>query len=224
MHEIYISRHAYSQLTEYLERSGAKVITVEDFPSLGTGVSSHPDLMMCKMGAAPDSPIVFASSVPSGPYPENAAYCALVVGRYFIHRLDITAPPLMAAALKLGLKLIDLRQGYAKCSSVAVDDHSLITADPGMISALSGLPELQVLPISPGHVELPGYKCGFLGGASGRVGDTIIFNGDLEFHPDHSAIISFIEKRGLKVKYFPGFPLMDIGSIIESVPRSDTEV
>ncbi len=63
-------------------------------------------------------------------------------------------------------------------------------------------------------MELPGYDTGFIGGTSGRVGDEIIFNGDLSAHPDCQAIRQFIEERGLKVRYFSGYPLRDIGSII----------
>ena len=66
-----------------------------------------------------------------------------------------------------------------------------------------------------GHVLLPGYDEGFIGGASGRVGDEVIFHGDLAAHPDFRGIVSFIESRGLRVKYFGGFALTDIGGIIE---------
>ena len=45
-------------------------------------------------------------------------------------------------------------------------------------------------------------------------GDTVYFNGDLTAHPDSETIISFIEKRGLKVRWFAGRPLTDIGSIL----------
>ena len=62
--------------------------------------------------------------------------------------------------------------------------------------------------------ELPGYDTGFLGGTSGRVGDEIVFNGDLSAHPDFEAIKDFIRSRGLQIKYFESYPLRDIGSII----------
>ena len=64
-------------------------------------------------------------------------------------------------------------------------------------------------------VELPGYKRGFIGGASGRVGDEIWFNGDLNAHPDAQNIVNFICRCGLTVCWISDVPLVDIGSIIE---------
>ena len=96
-----------------------------------------------------------------------------------------------------------------------VDGRSVITSDPGVYAALAGVPELSVLKVRPGFVSLPGYGTGFIGGASGRVGDEVVFNGDLSEHPDFRQISAFIAERGLRVKHFPGLPLTDVGSIIE---------
>ena len=73
---------------------------------------------------------------------------------------------------------------------------------------------MDVLTVTAGHVVLPGYDTGFIGGASGRIGDTVYFNGDLTAHPDFESIVRFIEDRGLKVKWFEDWPLTDTGSII----------
>ena len=74
---------------------------------------------------------------------------------------------------------------------------------------------LNVLKVTPGHVLLPGYSEGFIGGTAGRVGDEILFNGDLSAHPDFGAIRDFIRERGLGLKYFDDCQLTDIGSVIE---------
>jgi hypothetical protein len=71
--------------------------------------------------------------------------------------------------------------------------------------------------IDKGHIQLQGFDYGFIGGASGRIGDTIIFNGDITQHPDYEKIAAFIEDRDLKIKYFTEYPLEDIGSIIENL-------
>lgn len=49
------------------------------------------------------------------------------------------------------------------------------------------------------QVILEGQPYGFLGGASGKVGNTIIFNGDITRHSDYEAIREFIESRGLDI-------------------------
>ncbi len=219
MWKVYVSGDAHQALKDYISGMGWQLVTVRDQPSLGAGVSSHPDLMMCKLGVYPGSPLVTADPVPSGAYPANASYCALALDRYFIHRLDITAPPLLRAADGLGLHMVNVRQGYARCGALPVDGNSVITSDPGIARVLSGLGDVDVLVISPGHVELPGFPYGFIGGTAGRLGGTIVFNGDIDRHPDGGAIRSFISSRGLSVKSFPGLPLVDIGSIIVSGPE-----
>ena len=74
-------------------------------------------------------------------------------------------------------------------------------------------PHLDVLLIRPGYIILKGFDYGFIGGTCGRIGDEIIFNGDISAHPDYDAIQAFIKSRGLDIKYFD-YPLEDIGSII----------
>ena len=108
---------------------------------------------------------------------------------------------------------VNVRQGYAKCSTVIVDEDSIITYDRGLGQRCIEA-GMDVLFVSPGHVLLEGYESGFLGGASGRIGDTVYFNGDLTEHPDFQAIKDFIEERGLSSKWFPDWPLTDIGTIL----------
>ncbi len=216
MSTVYVSCQAYTELCQYIKCAGYNVAAVSENPQLEKAVSSHPDLIMCKMGALPNSPIVFSDSVLCGGYPGHAAFCAAVIGKYLIHRLDITSPRILSEAAKIGLNLVNVRQGYAKCSCVVVDSCSIITSDRGIAAALSVYNDVHVLLVSPGYVELPGYKYGFIGGASGRIGSEVIFNGSLESHPDCDAIRAFISSRNLKLKDFPGLPLRDIGSIIQA--------
>lgn len=141
--------------------------------------------------------------------------CALVLDGLLMHRLDITDKGILQYCRERHFREIYVRQGYTRCSCVPVDGQSLITSDPGILTALSRVPEIDVLKVRPGHVSLPGYTQGFLGGCAGRVGDEVLFNGDLSRHPDYLEIRKFIESRGLKVRFFAGYGLTDIGSILE---------
>ena len=216
MKSVYISDMAYLELTEYIISKGYEAVRVLPEGKVHPAMASHPDVYMCKLGASPESPVFFGCAEKLTPdYPGDARYNALCVGRYFIHNLKCTDPNLLRASLKHGLIPIDVRQGYAKCSAVAVDDKSVITSDIGIKMALSALGDIAVLSVVPGHVSLPGFPSGFLGGASGRIGNEIVFCGDLSLHPDGERIRDFIEARGLGVKDFKGQPLLDIGTIIE---------
>lgn len=105
-------------------------------------------------------------------------------------------------------------QGYTKCNIAVVDGSHIITEDEGVFRAVSEKTDIKVLLISPKQVKLNGFAYGFIGGASGRIGNEMIFSGDVTKHSDYAKIRSFIEECGLDIKYFD-YPLTDIGSIIE---------
>ena len=215
MPTIYVSPLTGSPLINALKKQGFAVEFTAAAQNLHPSVAAHPDMLMCKLGAAPESELVFADlSLLTRDYPGDARYNAICLDRYFVHRLDITAPKLLKKASEHGLELINVRQGYTKCSSVVVDGKSIITADNGVASALEKLPGMDVLRVRPGYVMLPGFATGFIGGASGRIGNEVWFNGDITAHPDHSAIRSFIEERGLGIRWFD-YELEDVGSLIE---------
>lgn len=215
--QIYISASSDPRLADWIAENGYTVNTVRTSGIVAAPLSDHPDMFMCKMGAG-DGAEIFSSFYhydlyPGDVYPDDIALNAACTGRYFIHNLKHTVPQLLSRAEQLGMILVNVRQGYAKCSTVIVDEDSVITYDRGIAKACEAA-GLDVLTVSPGHVLLPGYDTGFIGGASGRMGSTIVFNGDLTAHPDFSSIVSFIEERGLSVKWFDEWPLTDIGSII----------
>ena len=212
---IHLSENAYPELIEYLRSEGHEVRLVKTDESIGRGVGDHADLRMCRMGAG-GSEEVLHKTVGNfgGKYPGNAAYCAVVLDGFLIHRLDITAPEIAEFAEKRGKLAVNVRQGYTRCSCAVIDGQRLITADEGIVKTLENYPEIALLKISGGNVLLPGFDCGFIGGAMGRVGDEILFNGDISKHPDYEIIKKFIEAGGLKIKFFGG-ELRDIGSIIE---------
>lgn len=192
------------------------VILVGRNSSVYEAVACHPDIYYCRLAVGN----VFSSKngEVGEKYPENVGFNAVCLDKYFIHNLKITNPRLKAYVSELGLTPVHVKQGYTKCSCVVVNGSSIITADDGIFKVLSAFSDINLLKIRSGYVLLPGCDCGFLGGASGRVGDTLFFNGDLTKHPDFANILSFTENLGVKVKWFD-YPLEDIGSII-SVDKS----
>ena len=208
--KVIVSKDAYKPVTDYL----AEIADVEFFEPLDNvaePVKNHPDLLYCRL----DEEVVFKGrpELLSEEYPSDIIYNAFSTGKYFIHDLKHTDKVLLGCAEAMGLIPVNVKQGYACCSIVPVDEDSVITYDRGIAKAAEAA-GMNVIVVEPGHVELPGYDTGFIGGTSGKVGDEIIFNGDLSVHPDFEAIREFIEAKGLKVKYFEGYPLRDIGSII----------
>ena len=208
--KVIISKDAGEELKAYLEER-AQVILFDGIETVAGPIRSHPDLVYCRLKE--DAIFLGNEQLLTPEYPGDIIYNGFSTGKYFIHDLKHTDEQLLKAVDELELIKVNVKQGYACCSIVPVDEDSIITADRGIAKAAEAA-GIAVLTVEPGHVELPGYDTGFLGGTSGRVGEEILFNGDLSAHPDFDAIRDFIGSRGLQVKYFESYPLRDIGSII----------
>ena len=94
-----------------------------------------------------------------------------------------------------------------------INDENVITADVGISRALSEV-GINVLLITPGHISLPPYEYGFIGGASGVDGKTVYFLGDIMTHPDGKKITEFIENLGMKAVSLDSGELQDMGGIV----------
>lgn len=210
---------------------GHQIVEIKRTTAVYEAVSAHSDLYLCRIKneriLSPEQHALIGSTLRlrgisytlGSPlkgccYPDHIAYNAAWAGSYLIHNLKYTDPVILKKAEELGLQTVHVKQGYTKCSLVVVNEESLITSDKGITGGLAPYP-LEVLLISEGHVKLDGFPYGFLGGASGRVDDEILFNGDLSAHPDFDKITAFIKSKGLKPVFFKEYELADIGSIIQ---------
>lgn len=151
----------------------------------------------------------------SGSYPDNTRLSAVTCGNKLIGRIASLDEKVKAYCHEHEIELINVNQGYAKCSCVQIAENAVITADNGIISALRNT-EIDVLPIGKGSVRLDGAEYGFLGGASGYDRDkhTVYFCGDIDRHPDSKQIKRFCEIHHTKVISLSDDELTDIGGII----------
>jgi hypothetical protein len=216
---ISVSEKAHPLLLSYLQQKGMKMRLISNLN--GSMIGTHADLYYCQMG---ETVYHAPNKIPEKDYPGDSVYNAACTGIFFIHNTKITSPDLITEAKKKGMIIINVKQGYAKCNCAVIDKNSIITSDAGIAKKCceynrsngsdTAHETIECLLIRPGHIALEGFKYGFIGGASGRIGDEIIFNGDLSLHPDYIIIRNFITERGLKLKYFDQYPLTDIGSIV----------
>ncbi|MEL7654524.1 MAG: DUF6873 family GME fold protein [Bacillota bacterium] len=231
MNTICLSENANTTLKEFLQKKGCKLIEIKKTDAVYDAVSSHGDIYLCKLGdelvvareelsliqdKLQNNLVAYSEGVCElgYQYPLNIKYNAVQLGDYLIHNTKYTDPQILARAEELGLKLLNVKQGYTKCNLVIVDDHSVITSDEGITGVLTEH-GIEVLLVGKGYVRLSGFPYGFLGGASGKVDNEIIFNGNLSAHPDYEKIKEFISAKGLQTTYFKEYPLEDIGSIIQ---------
>ncbi len=132
-------------------------------------------------------------------YPADVAFDALKIENTLFCLEKNTAPEILNNAEKV----VNIRQGYAKCSSLVIGS-SVITADKSIHTAVtqSGF---DALLITPGGIELDGYSCGFIGGASAVIENTktVVVFGDILYHEYSDNICGFCNNKGYKLR-FPG--------------------
>ncbi len=143
-------------------------------------------------------------------YPRDIAFNALILRDALLANIKYTAPEVLEAAADAGYSIKNVRQGYAACSSLVCGD-TVITADKTIADAARGY--CSVLMISPGHIALPGYDSGFIGGCGGYHDGTAYFFGDILAYPDGAAIVNYLHGRGIGVRTLLDAPLTDFGGI-----------
>jgi len=191
-------------------------------PKLAKPVQGHPDMMLFShgkkviyephlekiAGILRDNgyECIKGERIKSGEYPHDIIYDGASVGKSII-RYDGKIERHME---NLKAKFIKVKQGYAKCSIVPVDDKSIIASD----KSIKDIWGKNALFVNPGNIKLPGYGTGFIGGASGVHKNRVFFTGALKNHPDGELIRKFIEDRGKKVIELYDGELYDVGSIL----------
>lgn len=200
--------------------------------SLPEPVCAHPDMTIFDAGCgvyvcAPESydyydrlfsgmgiKLLCGTSTLGCNYPTDIAYNVARVGKTLLGHKRSVDPLILKLAKEEGLSFFPSPQGYSKCSSCIISENALITQDPSIArSAIDA--KLNVLKIRPGHILLPGYDTGFIGGASGLDGcGKLLFFGDITLHPDFPLIRDFLLKHKVRFSYLKNRPLTDIGTIL----------
>jgi hypothetical protein len=144
-------------------------------------------------------------------YPYNIILNALCIDNFFIHSVNYTDTNLLS--LLKDKKIINVKQGYTKCSACIVNNHAIITSDPSIAKALS-LEKIDVLLIPPGDILLPGLNYGFIGGATGLIEDKVLaFYGHLDHYLYGKEVLKFLNKHKVEPVFLRNGKLIDRGSI-----------
>lgn len=146
-------------------------------------------------------------------YPNDCAYNIAIVGKRVFCRTDAVDEVLLTEAEKRGFKIIDIRQGYSKCSVCPITENAAISADVSFCRAAER-EGVECLLITNEGISLPGYDTGFFGGCAFMADEkTISAKGELKSHPDYEKIKSFLGKFNIAIKTLCGGPLTDFGSL-----------
>ena len=227
---VIVDRCAPKSIFDELLKLNIDYIKSFDLKNLYHPVNTHPDMQIhfvCDKTAvvAPEAydyykevlpkeiNLIKGKKSPESKYPFDIGYNVARVGKKIIGKLDFVDPVIKDIYQSQGYELINVNQGYAKCSLSVVDENSVITEDEGLFKVLS--PKMDVLKVRAGYVSLTGFKNGFLGGASGFVAkNKLAFSGNIEFHPDFFEIKNFVKERNIDIIKLSSTNLQDFGSIL----------
>lgn len=153
------------------------------------------------------------SNEPTGEkYPLDVLFNACMIGSRLICNRKTVSKLILTAAEANGYEIVHVPQGYTKCSIAVVSENAIITADRAIAMACASV-GIDVLQIREGYVSLPPYSFGFIGGASGSLGDKVYFCGSLSTHPDGDRIIAFCQRHGKIAVSLSEGELQDVGSL-----------
>lgn len=212
-----------------LESLGCTVITCPPSPLLYEAISGHPDILVHLISNKQvivhkdidfnfiqllknlNLEIHYSLDSLKDTYPYDIILNAVNLKDYFIHNLKFTDKNLLNNLSKK--KLINVNQGYTKCSTAIIKDNAIITSDTSIYQALKNEP-IDVLLLPSGDIILPGLNYGFIGGTCGKVDDKIVFYGTLEKYKYGDLVLDFLKKHQMIPFYLSDTPLIDRGSIL----------
>lgn len=212
-----------------LNSLGIETIAVKSSPYLPIPVNSHADLQILHLKnnllfsqkehlfeglANKNFNVRFISQSPNNKYPDDSRLNCALIGNKLICNKKTIAKEILEFAESNDLTVINVNQGYARCSICVVDENSIITDDKGIFAAAQNFLN-DALYVSKNSIRLVGYDYGFIGGCCGKINKNVMaFNGRIESHSDYKQIIDFMDKHKMQIIELNNERLTDIGGIL----------
>ena len=228
---IIVDCRADNETIKELEKTGATVIPTVKLDCLYDAVASHADMQIHYLGdnrfvCAPEAYSHYKKLLPNGfnlikgsaklnsKYPADIPYNVAALDDYVICSSRYTAIEILSEYKSMSKKILNVKQGYSKCSVCVLKGNALITSDDGIYAAAAEN-GIDALKIRKGFIDLKNFDYGFIGGASGLIKCNVLaVNGDINTHPDADIIKQFCKKHGTELICLKHGALTDIGSII----------
>ena len=173
---VVLDYRAHKETIEELNKLGFVVVPSLKLTNLYNAIDGHCDIQLFKCDdgiiVAPeaydyyksklaDISIIKGSKSLKSEYPHDIAYNSVNLGNYIICNRLYTAIEILEYGVRYSKKILNVRQGYAKCSVCIVNDNAIITADKSIIKICKEN-KIDVLEINQGYIELNGMDYGLL--------------------------------------------------------------
>ncbi|MBU5670122.1 hypothetical protein KQI68_09795 [Peptoniphilus sp. MSJ-1] len=224
MNYVIIAENFPEESAKKLEQYG-RVLRTKKNRKVMEGLNTHPDILVHPL---PNGEIVVdrdnfmyydmllrktvikSESYLDAKYPSDVPLNAFTFKNYFVHNLKFTDKRLLEYYKENGYELIDIKQGYSKCTTLVTEDF-LITSDGGTYEKLKDI--MPIYRINHKEIKLEKFNYGFIGGASGSLGKKLFFTGSIKEHSSYEEIMRIIKKYDYEVEILSDNPIEDYGSI-----------
>lgn len=190
------------------------------------GLDTHPDILVHPLPSGnlvvdrdnydyykeifPNKKIIPSHSSLTEKYPGDIHLNAFAFKNIFIHNLKHTDQVILDYYKRAGYDLVNIKQGYTKCSCLVTEDF-VITSDGGIYESLRDF--IPIYKIDHGQIKLQNFNYGFIGGASGVLGKKIFFTGNFSHHSSYEEILKIINKYDYEIEILSKDPIEDYGTI-----------
>ncbi len=227
MKKILVGNTVSEKCENTLKKMGYVIVKLPPFEKLQSCVASHADMLIFFDGNKIITHIDYYSinkkifdslgieiqttdEAVSNMYPKDILFNAVLTKNKVLFSKTASTSKYIS---NLAEKKVNVKQGYTACSTCRVTDNAFITTDKGLYDAYTAN-GIDALPVEKEGIDLPGYDCGFIGGASAVLDDFVCFFGDIKEHTDYIKINSFIEKHGKKAVSLSDEKLTDVGGAV----------
>ena len=218
-----------NRLKSVFDELSIKVVKVNENSLLDAPVSQHADILcnyvgkstflvdknqteLCKFLEDNNGKSVIIENIQS-PYPNDCLLNFADIGDYVICNKSILPEEIVRYIPNK--TIVDIKQGYSKCSVCICGHNTIVTDDKSVYNAVLQYDSINSLLIEKGSIHINKYDYGFIGGCCGLIDkNLLLFNGDLSLHSDFDKIKNFLYDNDIKYIDIKRKPLTDIGSII----------
>lgn len=226
MRYVLVNKNIDKESTQILKNYG-KVVKTKENKNLLSGLTTHPDILVHVLPNGDivcdrenydyykekflDRNVIQSENFLSSDYPKDIPLNCFSFKNYFIHNTKYTDKKILDFYKGAGYNLINVKQGYSKCSTLVTEDF-LITEDAGIYKSLKET--LPIYKIDTGQIKLKNFNYGFIGGASGSLGKELFLTGDYKKHSSCNTIDDIVRKYKYKLTILSDKEIEDYGSIL----------
>ncbi len=221
----------YPEVPKALKALGIRCVETVPDPRLQSSSAHHADMQIFYLGEgrtfvargagrlaeslrAEGMLVAETAAEPTAEYPGDVLCNALYLKDTVFANLGAMDASIYGFLESQSIRTVHVNQGYARCSTAVVDEHSVITMDSG-IQAAAQFCGLDALLIRERSIQLDGRHYGFIGGCCGLIDkDVLAFTGSLDSLDSGDRIRAFLAERGVKPLELTDHAMLDIGGIL----------